>query len=298
MHRHEDGALPDARRYSRTCDDFAVRALDARQPCRLDTRFARVDGVDLDERLSDVGHQPGRFSGSRHRVPLVADAAGVQDEWKCRTDGGRRGAIGRRHEPRAIVGRVELAIREEARLASLGAGEQAIAIRMIHACGMTDIVDDLVISAGFVSAAGMALAAARPVFVDAEMVRHGIIARNLKAKNEVICTLNDPQAREIGLAQGITRSAAAVDLWLPSLAGAIAIIGNAPTALFHLLEKLDNGAAKPAAIVGLPVGFVGAAESKEELATNSRGVPFITLKGRRGGSAMASAVINALAGDM
>jgi precorrin-8X/cobalt-precorrin-8 methylmutase len=199
-------------------------------------------------------------------------------------------------DPQAIYDRSFAIIREEARLERFSAGEQAIAIRMIHACGMPEIVDDLVISGDFAEAASQALSAGATVCVDAEMVRHGIIARNLKAANEIICTLNDPLAREIGVAQGITRSAAAVDLW--TLEAAIVVIGNAPTALFRLLEKLDDDAPKPAAIVGLPVGFVGAAESKAELAANPRGVPFLTLKGRRGGSAMASAVVNALAGDL
>lgn len=201
-------------------------------------------------------------------------------------------------DPQAIYDRSFAIIREEAKLGSLGMREQAVAIRMIHACGMTDIVDDLVVGSGFVDAASGALIGGKPIFVDAEMVRHGIIARNLGANNEIICTLNDPRAREIGIAHGITRSAAAVDLWLERLEGAIVVIGNAPTALFHLLECLDAGAATPAAIVGLPVGFVGAAEGKAELAADSRGVPFLTLKGRRGGSAMASAVVNALAGDL
>lgn len=198
--------------------------------------------------------------------------------------------------PQAIYDRSFAMIREEARLDRFGAREQAIAIRMIHACGMTDIVDDLVIGEGFVDAASAALSSGAVIHVDAEMVRHGIIARNLSSENKIVCTLNDPRAREIGLARGITRSAAAVDLW--PLEGSIVVIGNAPTALFRLLERCDEAAARPAAIIGLPVGFVGAAESKQELAENPRGVPFLTLKGRRGGSAMASAVVNALASDM
>jgi precorrin-8X/cobalt-precorrin-8 methylmutase len=151
-------------------------------------------------------------------------------------------------------------------------------------------VPDLRISPDFVGAAKAALAAGRPVLVDAEMVRHGIIDKQLN----VICTLNDPQARDIGITTGNTRSAAAVELWRPHLEGAVAVIGNAPTALFALLEMIDAGAPKPAAIVGFPVGFVGAAESKDELAANPRGIPYATLLGRRGGSAMASSVVNAL----
>ena len=201
-------------------------------------------------------------------------------------------------DPQAIYARSFAIIREETDLARLSQTEQAITIRMIHACGMTDLMNDLVISAGFAEAAAAALKNGKPVFVDAEMVRHGIISRTLPAANEIICTLNDPKAREIGVAQGITRSAAAVGLWLPRLEGSLVVIGNAPTALFRLLELIDSGAAKPAAIVACPVGFVGAAESKEEISANPRGIPFLTVRGRRGGSAMAAAVVNALSGDM
>jgi precorrin-8X/cobalt-precorrin-8 methylmutase len=201
-------------------------------------------------------------------------------------------------DPQAIYTRSFEIIRSEADLSRFSAEEQTIAIRMIHACGMTELVDDLVISPGFVAAALVALRGGKPTFVDAEMVKHGIIARTLPAQNEIICTLNDPRARDIGMAQGITRSAAAVELWLPSLEGALVAIGNAPTALFHLLELVDSGGPRPAALIACPVGFVGAAESKAELAANPRGIPFVTVRGRRGGSAMAAAVVNALTGDM
>jgi precorrin-8X/cobalt-precorrin-8 methylmutase len=201
-------------------------------------------------------------------------------------------------DPQAIYARSFEIIRAEANLSRFSTEEQAIAIRMIHACGMTDLVGDLVISQGFVQSALAALRAGKPIFVDAEMVKHGIIARTLPTQNEIICTLNDPRARDIGVAQGITRSAAAVELWQPQLQGALVVIGNAPTALFHLLELIEAGGPKPATIIACPVGFVGAAESKAELAANSLGIPFITIKGRRGGSAMAAAVINALTGDM
>lgn len=201
-------------------------------------------------------------------------------------------------DPAAIYEKSFAIIRAEANLTRLPKDAEAIAIRIIHACGMTDIVDDIFVSDDFTSAALTALRAARPIFVDAEMVRHGIIARNLKQQNRIICTLNDARAREIGLRDGITRSAAAVDLWQNQVEASLVVIGNAPTALFRLLELIDEGMAKPAAIIGLPVGFVGAAESKAELAAHSRGIPFVTVKGRRGGSAMAAAVVNALAGDM
>lgn len=196
-------------------------------------------------------------------------------------------------DPAEIYARSYAIVRAEADLSHLPVDAEGVAVRIIHACGMPDIARDLVISADFVSRAAAALAAGRPVIVDAEMVRHGIIDRNLT----IICTLNDSRVREIASATATTCSAAAVSLWRPYLEGAIAVIGNAPTALFALLELIDSGAPKPAAIAGFPVGFVGAAESKEELIANPRGIAFATLRGRRGGSAMAAAVINALTRD-
>ena len=193
-------------------------------------------------------------------------------------------------DPAAIYRRSFEIIRAETDFSGLPADAEPIATRIIHACGMPEIVPDLRISTDFVSAAQAALAASKPVLVDAEMVRHGIIDKQLN----VICTLNDPRAREIGITSGNTRSAAAVELWRDHIAGSIAVIGNAPTALFALLEMIDAGAPKPAAIVGFPVGFVGAAESKDELHANPRGIPYATLLGRRGGSAMAASVVNAL----
>ncbi len=166
-------------------------------------------------------------------------------------------------DPSSIYEKSFAIIRSETDLSGLPASAEAIAIRIIHACGMTDIVDDLRISADFVSAATKALA--KPILTDAEMLRHGIIDKKLN----VICTLNDPRAREIGIAKQTTRSAAAVELWRPDLEGALVVIGNAPTALFALLEMIDAGGPKPAAIAAFPVGFVGAAESKEELFKNS-----------------------------
>ena len=200
-------------------------------------------------------------------------------------------------DPTEIYARSFEIIRAETDFSRLPKNAEAIATRIIHACGMTEIVDDLVVTPDFADAAKHALALGKPIFVDAEMVRHGIIARQLPKGVEIICTLNDPRAREIGIAKSITRSAAAVELWRPDLEGAIVVIGNAPTALFALLEMLDAGAPKPACIAGFPVGFVGAAESKAELISNPRGIPFATIKGRRGGSAMASSVINALTSD-
>jgi precorrin-8X/cobalt-precorrin-8 methylmutase len=189
-------------------------------------------------------------------------------------------------------------IRAIADLSRLPRSTRGIAERVIHSCGMVDIVADLRISADLPKAVAGALRDGRPVFTDSEMVRHGIMARMLPPGVEIICTLNDERARELGLARKITRSAAAVSLWLPRLAGAVAVIGNAPTALFALLEALDAGADRPAAIIGFPVGFIGAKESKDELAEDPRGVPYATLLGQRGGSAMAASVINAVAAGM
>jgi len=197
-------------------------------------------------------------------------------------------------DPSAIYARSFEMIAAEADLSHLPASAHAIATRVIHACGMVEVAQDLVITENFSQSCQDALNAGKPIFVDAEMVRHGIMARQLTHGNEIICTLNDPRSRELGLAQNITRSAAALELWRDTLAGSIVVIGNAPTALFRLLEMLDEGVSKPACIVGMPVGFVGAAESKAALITNSRGIAFATIKGRKGGSAMASAVINAL----
>ena len=200
-------------------------------------------------------------------------------------------------DPKAIYARSFEIIRAEADLSRLPPTARGIAVRVIHACGMTDIAGDLRITPNFAKTAQAALRAGKPLIVDSEMVRHGIIARQLPRGVEIICTLNDPRVRDIGVARQTTRSAAAVELWAPQLAGAVVVIGNAPTALFALLEAIDAGAGKPAAMVGFPVGFVGAMESKDELIRNPRGIPYATLPGRRGGSAMAAAVINALSGD-
>jgi precorrin-8X/cobalt-precorrin-8 methylmutase len=187
-------------------------------------------------------------------------------------------------------------IRAEANLGGLPEDLVDVAVRIIHACGMTDIASDLEASKDAVKAGRAALVAGAPILCDVQMVVHGIIQRRLPANNPIICTLNHPQVPEMAKRINNTRSAAALELWQPHLEGAIIVIGNAPTALFHLLELLDGGAPKPALILGFPVGFVGAAEAKAELAVNSRGTPFITLHGRRGGSAIAAAAVNALGG--
>ena len=199
--------------------------------------------------------------------------------------------------PSAIYAQSFATVRAEADFSRLPNGLHPAAIRLIHACGMVDIVDDLAFSPDVHVAADQAITAGAPILCDVEMVGAGIIRRYLSG-NEVVVTLNDP--RTAGLAQtlGTTRSAAAVELWRDHIEGAVVAIGNAPTALFQLLEKLDEGWPKPAAILAFPVGFVGAAESKAELAANPRGVPYLSLQGRRGGSAMASAAVNAMAAGL
>lgn len=168
---------------------------------------------------------------------------------------------------------------------------------MIHACGMTDLVDDLAASPNAVKAARIALLAGAPVLCDARMVASGITRARLPADNEVVCTLNDAGVPELAARLATTRSAAALDLWLPRLEGAVVAIGNAPTALFRLLELIRDGAPRPAAILGLPVGFIGAAESKAALAVNPLGLEYLVIHGRRGGSAMAAAAVNAIASE-
>ncbi|WP_332700420.1 precorrin-8X methylmutase [Devosia sp.] len=186
-------------------------------------------------------------------------------------------------------------IRAEADLSAFSPDEAELAIRMIHAAGSVEAAQHFEFGPGFVAAARTALALGAPIFCDAEMVARGVTAARLPASNEVICTLRDPQTPAIAAEIGNTRSAAALRLWLPRLAGAVVAIGNAPTALFFLLELLRDGAPRPAAIVGMPVGFVGAAESKAALAENSYGVPYAIIRGRLGGSAMTAAALNALA---
>jgi len=200
-------------------------------------------------------------------------------------------------DPAEIYRRSFATVRAEARLADLPPGLEPLAVRLIHACGMVDLAEDLIASPDLVEAGRAALAAGAPLLLDCEMVGAGVIRCRLPAGNELLCTLNDPAVPALAGRLGTTRSAAALELWRPRLAGAVVAIGNAPTALFRLLELLDEGAPKPAAILGFPVGFVGAAESKAALAEDPRGVPFVTLRGRRGGSALAAAAVNALCGE-
>jgi precorrin-8X/cobalt-precorrin-8 methylmutase len=186
-------------------------------------------------------------------------------------------------------------IRAEADLSRFSAEETDVAVRMIHACGQVELAPHIVFGGHVVAAARGALAAGAPILCDAEMVAHGITRSRLPAGNAVICTLNDSRTAALAKEKATTRSAAALDLWRDRLDGAVVAIGNAPTALFRLLEMIDDGAPRPAAILGIPVGFVGAAESKDALAENPRGVPFLIVRGRIGGSAMTAAAVNALA---
>lgn len=188
-------------------------------------------------------------------------------------------------------------IRREAALDGLPADVAQVAVRMIHACGMTDLVGDLGWSPNVVKNARAALQGGAPILCDAQMVAAGVTRRRLPADNEVICTLPDPRTVELAQQLQTTRSAAAVELWDEHLAGAVVAIGNAPTTLFHLLNRLSQGAPRPAAILGIPVGFIGAAESKDALAANELGLEYLIVRGRRGGSAITAAAVNAIASE-
>ena len=186
-------------------------------------------------------------------------------------------------------------IRAEADLSRFPADVARVVVRMIHSCGMTDLPADVGYSGGVVQAARAALLAGAPVLCDAQMVASGITRKRLPAGNDIVCTLGDPDVPELARRLGTTRSAAALDLWGPRLGGSVVAIGNAPTALFRLLELLNTGAPRPAAVLGIPVGFVGAAESKLALAES--GLDYLVVHGRRGGSAMTVAAVNAIASE-
>jgi precorrin-8X/cobalt-precorrin-8 methylmutase len=206
------------------------------------------------------------------------------------------GALSYIRDGAAIYERSFAIIRAEAELSRFTREEERVAVRIIHACGMVEIATDILFSPGMAAAASAALRAGAPILCDANMVAHGVTRARLPAKNEVICTLADARAPALAQEMGTTRSAAALEFWRERLAGAVVAIGNAPTALFRLLEMLDEGAALPAAIIAMPVGFVGAAESKDAAFADGR-VPTMIVRGRKGGSAMAAAAINALASE-
>lgn len=194
-------------------------------------------------------------------------------------------------------------IRAEADLAALPADVSQVAVRMIHACGMTDLVRDIAYSPDVVANARTALRAGAPILCDVAMIASGVTRKRLPADNEVLCTLSDPSVPDLAAKLGTTRSAAALELWRDRLDGAVVAVGNAPTALFRLLEMIEAGAPRPAAVIGVPVGFVGAAESKDALADyaehrgESGALQYLVVRGRRGGSAMAVAAINAIASE-
>ncbi|WP_237154299.1 precorrin-8X methylmutase [Oryzibacter oryziterrae] len=187
-------------------------------------------------------------------------------------------------------------IRSEADLVRFAPEEEKVAVRIIHACGMVEAAADIHFAPGAVRAAKAALAAGAPILCDAKMVANGVTRARLPAGNEVICTLDDPRVPDLAKAIGNTRTAAAMELWRERIGGSVVAIGNAPTALFRLFELLDEGVPPPAAVIGMPVGFVGAAESKEALIADNR-VPWLVVRGRKGGSAMAAATVNALASE-
>lgn len=197
----------------------------------------------------------------------------------------------------AIYAKSFAIIRAEADLARWSGAAERCVVRMIHACGMTDLPTDVEMSEGFAEAGAAALAAGAPILCDVHMVADGVTRTRLPADNKVVCTLRDPRVADLAQRMGTTRSAAAMELWREHLPGSVVAVGNAPTSLFRLLELLDEGVAPPAAVIGIPVGFVGAAESKEALARDGR-VPFVVVHGRRGGSAMAAAAVNALASEV
>ena len=195
----------------------------------------------------------------------------------------------------AIYRRSFAIIRGEAELSGFSPIEERVAVRVIHACGMIEAARDLVFTGGAAEAAAQALKSGAPIFCDSRMVAEGVTRTRLPANNDVVCTLADPTTPALAAKLGTTRTAAAIDLWLSRLDGAVVAIGNAPTALFRLLELIAGGAPRPVAIIGMVVGFVGAAESKEALIATR--LPAIVLSGRKGGSAMAAATVNALASE-
>ena len=209
-----------------------------------------------------------------------------------------RSLIAYERDPKSIYAASFATVRNEANLARFSPEMQAVVIRLIHACGMIEVADRIAYSPNAANAGSFALANGAPILCDCEMVGAGIIRRYLPANNEVIVTLNNPAVSELATTIGNTRSAAAIELWEPHIEGSVVAIGNAPTALFHLLELIDQGFPKPACILGFPVGFIGAAESKATLVASPRDCEFIALRGRRGGSAIASAAVNALSAGL
>ena len=296
---HDDWRVLFAEVYPSIFDSRAIAhaVKDARQVCAVVEQLSRLD---------DAGRLAALFAGPATLATEQRRAIETEEAWIL----GVEEAVGARvaktpprrdddyiRDPDEIYRRSFAIIRAEADLRTLPADLEPLAVRLIHAAGDPAIVADLRWTGDVVAAGRRALASGAPILVDAEMVATGIIRARLPAGNAVLCTLAERGVVEAARAMRTTRSAAAVDRWRDQLAGAVVAIGNAPTALFRLLELLDAGAPRPAAILGFPVGFVGAAESKEALIAHEAGVPFVTLRGRRGGSALAAAAVNALAGD-
>jgi len=268
---------------------------DAAQVRALAEHFAELDNADA---LAPLFAGPGGLNDTDRHVVENEEGwiLGVRTAAKQTASAPSRYTYIR--TPQDIYRRSFEAIRAEARLEGIPADVEPLAVRLIHACGMPDIVSDLAFTSDAAAAARKALQSGAPILVDAQMVADGVIRDRLPADNQVLCTLNDAAVRPLAETLETTRSAAAVDLWQPHLKGAVVAIGNAPTALFRLLELLDAGAEPPAVILAFPVGFVGAAESKEALIDHAGGVPYVTLRGRRGGSAFAAAAVNALASEV
>src|SRR5579872_2902906 len=267
--------------------------LSAEQRRQVETEEAWTLGVTAPRRPtkspSPAAEERVGVRGCDRPHPASADASASLSR------GAGKGKFSYLRDPAAIYRRSFAIIRAEADLSRFAPAMRPLALRLAHAAGDTAILDDLLWSRGAAGAGRRALATGKPVLVDSQMVAAGIIRDRLPAKNDVVCTLADPAVPSLAAKLGTTRSAAAVELWRPHLDGAVIAIGNAPTALFHLLEMIAAGAPKPALVLGFPVGFVGAAEAKAALMANTLGLPFIALAGRRGGSALAAAAVNALA---
>ncbi len=245
------------------------------------------------DRLDESGRLGPLFAGDPALMPEEKTAVESEEGWILGVTGEAAAVPGYLREPAAIYRRSFAIIRQEADLARFSGLMERLAVRVIHACGMPEIAGDLAFSPGAAEAGEAALAAGKPILADARMVAHGIIESRLPAGNRIFCGLDEPGISEAAERLATTKSAAGVALWAGRLAGAVVAVGNAPTALFQLLEMVESGAPRPALVLGFPVGFVGACESKEALIAS--GLPHICLRGRRGGSAMAAAAVNALA---
>lgn len=286
LNRPAAGTILLAEVYPSLIERSGIGIKDADQVTTLCRHFARLD---------DAGRLGGLFAGDPALTPAESAVIEREEGWILGVTGTtERPADEIIWDPEEIYRRSFAIVRAEADLTRFTGAMEAVAVRLVHACGMPDIAADLAFSPDAAEAGRAALAAGKPILADAQMVAHGIIAARLPAANAIVCCLDDPSVDGLAERLGITRSAAAVTLWTERLEGAVVAIGNAPTALFQLLRMIADGAPPPSLILGFPVGFVGAAESKEALIGS--GLPHICLRGRRGGSALAAAAVNALAG--